>query len=852
MSHTACCEPPKAERENPPGQPALRYRTGTWATFRAAMVAQLPHQKVVLGPGEESRPLQALTSRDPSDPTIALLDATACALDVLTFYQERHLNEGFLGTATERVSLVQMARALGYEPAPGLAASGYLAFTVSPTTVEPVAIPAGTAVMAMPEGSSPPPIFETSEEIEARAVHNALPVTKRLPITDLVREDDHVWVEGVATRAQRGDGVLLYGPIRTGNAGSERWDFRRLTEVVVDTERSQTKLVFERGLGDEGTAPPARPTAVLIFRNRASLFGHNAPDWKLQSDQIQLTAWWSAGHGMAGVPAEGTDGRTRLLSRTNPVTQWPKFGLPQDPAVKIGCLDLDREYTGIVPGSWVVLADAYLVEAYQVQAASPRAREDFTLTSKVTRLKLRGEHLGWFDRRGTTVWCEPDPFERVGEPDRSPVTGATVSLVGSHEDLLDRMLAVYGPDDADGSPRGEVVRVSAAVVGSDGTTTLTLDPPLASSYARDAVVINANLVRATHGKAAAQEVLGSGDPTAPFQRFVLKGRPLTHVSSPEEASGAAAELTVRVGGVAWTRVPFLYGQAPDALVYSLRHSSDGTTVVELGDGITGARLPPGIENVVATYRTGLGTAGEVARGKATLLTRRPAGVDAAINPTPFSGAADPETIDQIRQNAPSTVLTLDRLVSIQDYEDFARTFAGIGKALAVGLWEGQRRLVHLTIASASGKPLAPTDPVFVDLGLSIAGHQDPVHRAVIDSYDEAFLGVEASLLIDPAYVWEDLEAAARAALASALSFERRRFGQGVTPAEVLTILQSVDGVRAVDLDRIFRTDNTAVAAPPQLLLEARGPQTSGGVRQTAELLLLSANEADVLLKRMSE
>jgi hypothetical protein len=158
--------------------------------------------------------------------------------------------------------------------------------------------------------------------------------------------------------------------------------------------------------------------------------------------------------------------------------------------------------------------------------------------------------------------------------------------------------------------------------------------------------------------------------------------------------------------------------------------------------------------------------------------------------------------------------------------------------------------VHLTVGSERGRPLSPTDPVIQSLTEALRGYQDPVHRVVVDSYEERWFGVDAALLIDPARRWDDIDAAARAALTAAFSVARRQFGQGVTPAEVLTVLQSVEGVRAVDLDRIFRVDAPAIAAPPRILIEARGPQTSGGGRQTAELLLVSPTASNILLRPM--
>ena len=63
---------------------------------------------------------------------------------------------------------------------------------------------------------------------------------------------------------------------------------------------------------------------------------------------------------------------------------------------------------------------------------------------------------------------------------------------------------------------------------------------------------------------------------------------------------------------------------------------------------------------------------------------------------------------------PIAVMSLDRLVSVQDYADFSRTFAGIGKA-ALALSDGHRQLVYVTIAGADDIPIDPTSDLYQNL-----------------------------------------------------------------------------------------------------------------------------------------
>jgi hypothetical protein len=108
------------------------------------------------GPGadgqtiEKFQALRGLTTRNANDPSIALLDGWATVGDILTFYQERIANEGYLRTATERRSVLELARLVGYKLRPGVSATAYLAYLLDEKATEPVEIPVGARSQSIP------------------------------------------------------------------------------------------------------------------------------------------------------------------------------------------------------------------------------------------------------------------------------------------------------------------------------------------------------------------------------------------------------------------------------------------------------------------------------------------------------------------------------------------------------------------------------------------------------------------------------------------------------------------------------------------------------------------------------
>ena len=845
-----CCEGDEASTplplENLPGKPALAYRAGTHATFVETMRVGLAQPEGLPG----------LTTRDDDDPAIALVDAWATVLDVLTFYQERIANEGFLRTATELRSVRELAREIGYEPGAGAAAATQLVFELetAPGAPDRSTIGVGVKVQSVPGQGELPQTFETVEGIEARPEWNAIPAALSRPVSPAFGARE-LFLEGADVTVAAGDLLLFVGNERLESSGSERWDVRPVQTVERLRDRDLTRVGWQEGLGwqlaGKRIEPAQRDLHVYVLRRRAALFGGNAPDWRAMPSTLQSQFGGGSDWPNLSIAKVGTG-----KSTTNPTST----------------IFLDALYPHVVAGTWIVLAIPTYVELYRVVTAVDDSRTDFTLTAKSTRLELSGENLGeLFDKRlrDTTVFCESEQLELAETPIADPVQGDTIELADpvtpipegrvllvrgrrarvrvadgergltlvpgggetpvelSPGDVLDldgpwRMTAagdrawrlrhesgavgsvaadahalVSVPAPPDAELLSEAAIAAAPPAGGEQEAVV-LQAPLTNAYDRATARIAANVSRATHGESKS-EILGSGDAAASFQRFALKDGPLTYVPTSDSPSGAATTLSVRVNDVAWGEARALYGHGPRDRVYVVRTGEDGKATVEFGDGKQGARPPTGTENVRAAYRVGTGLGGQVAAGRLTLLGSPPLGVKTVSNPFAATGAADPESAAEARRNAPLTVLTFDRIVSLQDFEDFAAAFRGVGKAQAGRLWDGERRLVHLSVAGADGSPLLSDSVAYTNLASAISRAGDSRQPVRIDPYEDLRFRVAATLFVDPAYERAVVIDAVTATLRDAFSFERRSFGQSVAESEIVAAMQRVDGVVALDM-----------------------------------------------------
>src|SRR5690606_34108974 len=111
------------------------------------------------------------------------------------------------------------------------------------------------------------------------------------------------------------------------------------------------------------------------------------------------------------------------------------------------------------------------------------------------------------------------------------------------------------------------------VLAAGGGTQVTLAAAITQDFDRRAVRMNGNVAPATHGETRF-EILGSGGSQVPFPTFCARQGRLTHVSA-EVPGGASPELTLRINGIKWHRVPNLLESGPEDRVFTLALDVDG-------------------------------------------------------------------------------------------------------------------------------------------------------------------------------------------------------------------------------------------------------------------------------------
>jgi uncharacterized phage protein gp47/JayE len=856
--------------DNRPALSAIAYRVGTYGSFRETML------DAIAGTPE----LAALTTRQSDDDAITFIDLWAALLDVITFYQERYANELFLRTAHRPESLRRLVRLLDYRPRPGVAALADLAFTLD--AGKTVQIPVGLRVQSVPAQGQQPQTFETLQAITADARFNRLRVFPQpTPVNPLRQASSHAVLDRLdgpsfLASVKANDSVVLFNDGETDAPEEKKVAALTVRDDMV-TLSWTTPVVGDRWNAD---------TQAFKFRRTFRLFGYNAPATFMQSAPFSTSSGPGIQWTLENTNFTDGGGTTLLLDGRYPDLAVGTQLMVVVP-VRTGTV-IDGTGGGVVGGGVIsggaigpissslepaalsrIIIDrigvrTLLARIMQVdQAGSARG----PMSDTVTRLTLDTSLPAIHDIRSVRI------FELVGDPLRfwgnaydNALASPTAWLPGRFVATPDGMAIEVGRTiQQNAFAAGSVIRPAEIDIGRDiilvdgqgqnlqGSVQAPslFDPPNpvegafghlvvplqveTLSLAIASAVLLGNVARASQGQTVTGEVVGSGDASATFQSFTLQRQPLTYVPS-SAPGGVNSTLRLFVNQLQWTEVPELFGQSPAAQVFSTRTTENGKTLIQAGGSTFGAPFPTGSGNITATYRVGAGSAGRVGAASLTTLLDRLQGLSSVTNPLPADGGADPETPDTIRRNAPRTVRTFDRAVSLQDFQDLVTESGEVAKALATWVWDGYAPAVHLTVAGVDGGTFSD----LTSLGATLANARDPNHRLLIDNYTKVPVVLEAKVWVDPARLQSDVAAGARDAVLNALSFDALRLAEPLHLSMIYAELQRAPGIVAADVTR-FGFKNASIS-----FLQSRGATflPNGGVAPVQDFLRIFAARPD--------
>ncbi|MFC5645438.1 baseplate J/gp47 family protein [Kitasatospora cinereorecta] len=824
------------------------------------------------------RPLASL-GRRVDDPAVALLAAAAGAHHVLGWTLHRLAVDSTLPGTEDREALVRLTDMLGYVPRPAIAAGALLAFTIDTLPGTPVAtavpgvpdvvtIPQSLKVATIPEQGELPVTFETDAGVEARAGWNALLPLRAPVLPEVSDKTTGIEVAGVALGARIGDRVLVHAGAPAGGGPGSAWLPARVTAVDVAAGADPPRTVLTLAAGhlltaDDGLTAPQQPGTVILLGQRAQAFGATAPDITFMPDAVR----WEHGRARPGPLVE------------LPPIEWADFVMgtvtDQDWTVH-----LDAVHPEAAPGRVVLLESGTgnpQPGVARISAAAETARSAFGLSTRCTVVTLGAALADSFndDVQTTTLHLETargtllaHPQDRVlpvtdPGPDGGPAPAQHPGFprenlpdrlyVAGHAALPPGRRVILTGQSAEGTTLSEAATVLRAEPSTGGSppqaaTLLVFDRDLATRWTGATLSVLGNVVPASHAQtpSSGTETLGSGDPGVPLPRFALTQAPLARLAAPGPR-GYAPAIEVRVDDRRYEQADGLDGDDPDNHRFRVTDRPDGVAEVQFA-----GRLPSGTGNVVARYRVGGGSAGNLPGGRLNQIVTPVVGVGSVTNPLAAEGGSDAESLEETRTGAARTIRTLDRVVSLADFEAFARSYRGVGKVSAVELRTGLRRIVCLTLATTSLAPPVAGSDLVSDLHDALVSAAPPGTHVRIAGFVDLPMTVALALASDPALPRPDVEAAVRAALVRDFGRPARPFGTAVHRSQIIATVQGVPGVTAVLLTDL-RAPGVAEDLQGRLACPGPTPVTDPGtgIARLEPARLLSVAASDVTFTELT-
>lgn len=376
-----------------------------------------------------------------------------------------------------------------------------------------------------------------------------------------------------------------------------------------------------------------------------------------------------------------------------------------------------------------------------------------------------------------------------------------------------------------------------------------------SVYLDPVSVARGNVLLADHGRRIAGEVLpevplprllqapvtagGRCEPAEPLPvpvrfRPRLSSSPLTQSApfsfaigisasrllgqSPGEAEPQVSLFDPMQPNPPWHARRSLLGSNGDATEFVVETEDDGVAMLRFGDDRHGRRPLPGT-TLVADYRVGNGSAGNVGAESIRHALSPVAAITGVRNPLPARGGVDAEAGESVRRRAPEGFRRQERAVTTDDYADMTERHDDVAHAAASLRWTGSWHTVFVTPDRVGG------DLVTEQFARSLQRHLDRYRMAGHDlDFREPVhvpLDVALHVCVKPGHFRSDVRRSLEELFSNRVLRDGRRglfhpdhfsFGQPVYLSRLYAAAHAVPGVLSAQVTTFRRQGSTDVLA----------------------------------------
>lgn len=273
--------------------------------------------------------------------------------------------------------------------------------------------------------------------------------------------------------------------------------------------------------------------------------------------------------------------------------------------------------------------------------------------------------------------------------------------------------------------------------------------------------------------------------------------PATHLVSDARPSLTLPAVSLISSAGQWQPVPDLLGSNRFQTEFVGELEQDGRLYLRFGDGRNG-RLPLIREHIVAHYRVGSGTAGNIGADALAHIITAESGIRRVRNPLPARGGSEPESIEAIRQYAPHAFRRQERAVTPADYALMVERHPEVQRAVATRRWTGSWYTIFITVDRRGGLPVDADFEAELRAFLEryrMAGQDVEIDGPVYVALDLAFI-----VCVAPGHFAANVKAALleRFSLRNFFHPDNFTFGQSLYLSQIVAAAMAIPGVRWID------------------------------------------------------